>query len=166
MIRARSGLLLSWAVTAVGCTSASDAPGASGPAHVAWRAPSRLGGGCSGGKPDQGGVSYEAIEQGHGYVLQVSLDPWIDDDPPGVESYPLTAEEWTELVELAREGDLWNWRPEARSRVHCVSCFVAIDDHRVSYCGALTGPDRGAALRGKLTALARRRAEDAAREAP
>jgi hypothetical protein len=104
--------------------------------------------------PDQGGVSFKASRRGGELILEVHQDEWIDDAPPVITSYPLTSEQWRELVELARVDDLWNWRPSSRAHADCQTCQVSLDDHVARFCGTLDGPDRGAALRRRLESLA------------
>jgi hypothetical protein len=138
----------SCAVLVAACTNDAE------PEQVVWHEPTTLAGGCIGGKPDQGGVSFKASRRGGELILEVHQDEWIDDAPPVITSSPLTSEQWRELVELARVDDLWNWRPSSRAHADCQTCQVSLDDHVARFCGTLDGPDRGAALRRRLESLA------------
>lgn len=134
------------------------------PGGEPWREPNRIGGGCGGGKPDQGGTSYEARKEGDGFVIEVSSEPMLDRQGPEVSRFELRREEWDELVELVRKNDLWNWKPvEKPDTEHCVSCWASIDNLQLGYCGAVEGGDRTAGLRRKLEAFAFQAAKDPAR---
>lgn len=116
--------------------------------------PTTISGGCGGGKAEQGGVTIVATRSADGFALEVHR--YGGGDQPGVSTtYPLTPEEWNELVEIVRDNGLWDWKPESNTVGHCRTCKVTIDDHTASYCGDLEGPDRGAALRSRLESLAR-----------
>lgn len=139
--------MLLWAALMFGC------PISGGADAEPWREPTTLVGGCGGGKPDQGGVRFEATHHGDAFTLEVHDDRRSFGEPTRT-SYPLTAAQWSELVGIARAQDLWNWRPTSQGHPDCQTCRVSIDDHDASYCGRLDGPDRGAELRRKLESLA------------
>jgi hypothetical protein len=156
VIQARRWLLVVVALVmlSMGCTETSVAREPA-PQELPTAEPTVIGGGCAGGKPSQGGVRFEATRRAGEYVLEINDDPWDDDVPPVITKLPLTAAQWTELVELVRTDELRSWNPSDTPHADCQTCSVRIDDHRGSYCGRLDGRDRGAALRRRLESLAR-----------
>jgi hypothetical protein len=114
--------------------------------------PSEISGGCGGGKPDQGGTSFTAKRSEGTYTIEVAVHGF---DESTKTSHVLAPEQWQELVEIVRNDKIMRWKPVSEGHADCMTCRVRVDQHEASYCGQLSGEDRGRWLRTRLQSLAR-----------